>query len=94
MIKNINLFLLYLLLPFLAKAQDTQISKILSWKKISIPSTGEGQQDLKTETFEGAEFNAKTKGLPWFGTTIPVAGYGKLNVQLKNVRYEPLVLDP
>ena len=94
MIRYIRIFLFFSALPICLQAQDTQISKILEWKKISVPAYSDGQTMLETETFEGASFSARTKGLPWFGMTTPLAGYGKLNVRLKNLRLEPLRLDP
>jgi hypothetical protein len=76
-----------------AFAQNALISKQLEWKKTSIPSLREGQAALESFTFDGADFLYQTKGLPWFGTTFPVAGNGELNVQIVNPRYEPLELN-
>ena len=93
MIRNLCLFLLLLAVPLSSQAQDTQISKILNWKKISIPAAADGQGAMETESFDGADFSARNKGLPWFGMTIPLSGYGRLLVKIKNMRLEPVQLD-
>ncbi len=87
-------FILLALVIFSSRAfaQNTPISTVLTWKKITLPALSEGKAGLETEGFDGADFSFRTKGLPWFGTTFSVSNYGDLNVQIVNARYESLTL--
>ena len=90
--KKLILFFSIFLSVNIAFAQNTILSKVLTWKKINFPSPTEDRAAVETFSFDGADFTFTTKELPWFGTTFPVSSNGDLSVQIINTRYEPLEL--